>query len=448
MRPLRLTLAMTAAALTAMPVMAQQNRISPHETTSSVLGDWSTGNRVTVIYGRPYTKDHKTGEPRKIWGGLVPWDKADRLGADEATTLIAQKPIMIGSALVPAGTYTLYTVPSETGPSKLAISTTTGKWGVPVDEAHDLARVEMKKDALEKPVDQLTISIEKDKAGGGVLKIMWENTQFSVDLKAPAPHVDFPQASPTETLKQRVGVTDIEVVYSRPSAKGRVMLGGNNPYGQVWRTGANSATRVSFSTAVTLQGSQVDAGTYEVFTVPGKDEWTIILQKAGNQWGAYAYDPKNDILRVTAKPMALADPVETFTIDINDIHSDSATLDLIWEKTLVPVKLGFDVVGIVGPKIDAALAAPGNKPYAQAALFYLDHNLDLDKALGWMNTAIAEQPDAFYLIYQKARILAAKGDKPGALAAAKQSLEMAAKSSGPAKEEYTRLNEALIAGLQ
>jgi tetratricopeptide (TPR) repeat protein len=112
------------------------------------------------------------------------------------------------------------------------------------------------------------------------------------------------------------------------------------------------------------------------------------------------------------------------------------------------VKLGFDVVGILSPKIDAALAAPGNKPYAQAALFYLDHNLDLDKALGWIDTAIAEQPDAFYLIYQKARILAAKGDKPGALAAAKQSLELASKSSGPAKEEYTRLNEALIAGLQ
>ena len=448
MRPLRLTLAMTAAALTALPVMAQQNRISPHETISTVLGDRSSGNRITIIYGRPYTKDHKTGESRKIWGGLVQWDKADRLGADEATTLIAQKAIMIGDATVPAGTYTLYTVPSETGPSKLAISKNVGKWGVPVDESHDLARVEMKKEALEKPVDQLTLAIEKYQAGGGVLKIMWESTQFSVALKAPAPQIEFPQASPTETIKQRVGVTDIEVVYSRPSAKGRVMLGGNNPYGQVWRTGANSATRISFSTAVTVQGSHLDAGTYELFTIPGKDEWTVILQKAGNQWGAYAYDQKNDVLRVTATPVALAEHVETFTIDINDIHSDSASLDLAWENTRVPVKLGFDVVGIVVPKIDAAMAAPGKKPYAQAALFYLEHNLDLDKALAWMNTAIGEQPDAFYLIYQKARILAAKGDKPAALAAAKQSLELASKSSGPAKDEYTRLNEALIAGLQ
>ncbi len=448
MRPLRLTLAMTAAALAAMPVMAQQNRISPHETISSVLGDWSNGNRITIVYGRPYTKDHKTGEMRKIWGGLVAWDKADRLGADEATTLIVQKAVMIGATTVPAGTYTLYSVPSESGPSKLAISTSVGKWGVPVDEAHDLARVELKKEALDKPVDQLTLAIEKDQAGGGVLKIMWESTQFSVSLKTPAPQIDFPQASPTETLRQRVGVTDIEVVYSRPSAKGRVMLGGNNPYGQVWRTGANSATRITFSTAVTFQGSRVDAGTYEMFTIPGKDEWTVILQKAGNQWGAYSYDQKNDTLRVTAAPEVLTVPVETFTIDIGDIHSDSATLGLAWEKTCVPVKLGFDVAGIVGPKIDAAMAAPGKKPYFQAALFYLDHNLDLDKALAWINAAIAEQPDAYYMVYQKARILAAKGDKAGALAAAKQSLDLASKSSGPAKEEYTRLNEALIAGLK
>jgi hypothetical protein len=439
---------MTAAALSAMPVRAQQNRISPHETLSAVLGDRSSGNRVTIVYGRPYTKDHKTGEMRKIWGGLVPWDKADRLGADEATLFITQKAIVVGDATIPAGAYTLYTIPSESGPSRLAFSTDVGKWGVPVDETHDLARVVMKKDALDKPVDQLTIAIEKDSSGGGTLKILWETTQFSVPLKAPAPQIEFPQASPTETLKLRVGATDIEVVYSRPSAKGRVMLGGNNPYGEVWRTGANGATRISFSTPVTIQGSHVDAGTYELFTIPGRDQWTVILQKALNQWGAYSYDPKNDVLRVSATPAALADPIETFTIDVNDIRNDSATLELLWEKTRVPVKLAFDVAGLLGPKIDAAMAAPGKKPYMQAALFYLDNKLDLDKALAWINEAIAQQPDAFYMIYQKARILAAKGDKDGALAASRQSLDLASKGSGPENAEYTRLNEALIASLK
>ncbi len=448
MRPLRFAIATILAAAGVLPLPAQQQRISPHETLSRVLGDRNNGNRITITYGRPYTKDPKTGAPRVIWGGLVPWGKADRLGADEATLLITQKPVVIGGVTVPAGSYTLYTVPSDTGPSKLAISTNIGKWGVPVDETHDLARVDMKKDVLAAPVDQLTLAIDKDQEGGGVLKIMWETTMFSVALKAPAPRIDFPQASPTATLKQHVGLTDIEVVYSRPSAKGRVMLGGNNPYGEVWRTGANSATRITFSTAVTLEGAHVDAGTYELFTIPGKDEWTVILQKELKQWGAYTYDQKNDVLRVTAHPVELAEPIETFTIDFNDLRDDSATLNLLWERTRVPVKLAVDVVGTVVPQIDAAMAGTGRKPYAQAALFYLDHNLDLDKAAAWMDAAIAEQPDGFYLIYHKARILAKKGDKAGALAAARQSMEMAGKSKGPENAEYTRLNEALIASLK
>jgi len=443
MRPSRLTLAIVAAALTAMPLGAQQARKSPHETISRVLGD----NRVTITYGRPYTKDPKTGAPRVIWGGLVPWDSPYRLGADEATLLTTEKPIMVGDALVPAGAHTLYMVPSQGGASKLAVSTDVGKWGEPVDAEHDLVRVGLAKSALDKPADQLTLAIEKD-GSGGTLKIMWETTQFSVALRSPAPHLDFPQASPTESIKVRVGVTDIGIAYSRPSSKGRVMLGGNNPYGVVWRTGANSATRVSFSTAVTLQGSHVDEGTYELFTIPGVDEWTIILQKASDQWGAYTYDPKNDVLRVTAKPEALAEPVETFAIDINDVRADSATLDLTWEKTRVPVAIGLDVVGVMVPKIEAAMAAPGNKPYDQAALFYLDHNLDLDKASAWLDAAIAEHPDTFYLLYHKARVLAAKGDKAGAEAAARKSIEVVSKSSGPEKDEYIRLNEALIAGLK
>ena len=448
MRYLRLTLVMIVGALAAMPLLAQQNRKSPHETISTVLGTRQDGTRETVIYGRPYTKDPKTGEPRVIWGGLVKWDVPDRLGADEATTFITQKPIIVGESLVPAGVYTLYTIPSLNGPSKLAISTNVGKWGVPVDETHDLTRVEMKKEALDTPVDQLTISVDKDDSGGGVLKIRWEKTQFSVALKAPTPQVPFPQASPPATLKQTIGVTSVEVVYSRPSARGRVMLGGINPYGDVWRTGANSATRISFSNPVTVEGSPLGAGAYELFTIPGKELWTIIFQKVSGQWGAYAYDPKNDVLRVTAKPVALEEPVETFTIEFNDFHGGSATLDLAWEHTKVPVKIDTDIVGVLVPKIEAAMAAPGKRPYFNAAIFYLDNGLDLRKAAEWIDAAIAEQPDAFYLIYQKARILARQGDKAGAEAAARHSIELASKTTGPEKDEYLRLNEALIASLK
>ena len=147
---------------------------SPHETTSAVIDN----NRVTITYGRPFTKDPKTGAARKIWGGLVPYGKAWRLGADEATTLITQQPISFGDTLVPAGAYTLYLVPEENG-GKLAISKKIGQWGVGVDEKNDLARIDIKKAASDKSPDQLKIAVEKNEGGGGILKITWENAQYS-----------------------------------------------------------------------------------------------------------------------------------------------------------------------------------------------------------------------------------------------------------------------------
>jgi hypothetical protein len=154
---------------------ASTGGVSPHETTSAVID----GCRVTITYGRPFTKDPKTGEPRKIWGGLVPWDKAWRTGSDEATVLVTQKPLMFGDTVVPAGAYTLYSIPAESGPSKLAISKNLGAWGVPVDEKNDLARVDMKKEPAEKQTDQFTMAVAKNPEGGGLIKLMWEDTQFT-----------------------------------------------------------------------------------------------------------------------------------------------------------------------------------------------------------------------------------------------------------------------------
>jgi hypothetical protein len=449
MRPLSLGLALILSAAAAVPLQAQHKRISPHETLSAVIGSRASGARVTLTYGRPYTADPKTGAPRKIWGALVPWDEAYRLGADEATLLVLERPMVVGDALVPAGAYTLYMVPSQAGPSKLAISTTIGKWGIPVDVGHDLARVDLKADTLPSPVDQFTMAIEKAPEGGALLKISWETTQYSVALRQPAPHIDFPAASPAATIKQRVGLTDIEVAFSRPSLRGRVMIGGIDPYGEVWRTGANSATTISFSTPVTFGGSPVDAGTYELFTIPGKDEWTVILQKPTHQWGAYAYDQKNDVLRVTAKPTLHTEPAETFTIGFGDLTTESATFYLVWDRVRVPVPIKVDVVDAVVPQIKAAMEGTGRKPYLNSALFYLDHNLDLKQAADWIDAAIAEKPDElFFYYYQKARVLAAMGDKAGAEAAARRSEELAAKDTTPAKGEYFRLNEAVIAGLK
>ncbi|HWA08121.1 MAG TPA: DUF2911 domain-containing protein [Opitutaceae bacterium] len=160
--------------------VASSGGISPHETISAVIGGRG-GPRVTITYGRPFSKDPKSGAIRKVWGTLVPWEKAWRLGSDEATTIISEQPLDLGGLTIQGGVaYTLYMVPSENGTSKLAVSTRIGKWGIPVDETKDLGRVDLKKDALPSQLDELTLAIENVPAGGGVLKIMWENTQFSL----------------------------------------------------------------------------------------------------------------------------------------------------------------------------------------------------------------------------------------------------------------------------
>ena len=177
MHKLRLTQMIVAAALVgALPLSAQQKRLSPHETISRIVD----GNRVTVVYGRPYTNNPKTGEQRTIWGGLVPYGKVWRTGADEATLLITQLPIVLGGTTIPAGAYTLFTLPAADGTAKLIVNKQLGQWGLQYDEKQDLARIDLKKDALDPPVHQFAMAVEKNPAGGGVLKLMWENTQFSV----------------------------------------------------------------------------------------------------------------------------------------------------------------------------------------------------------------------------------------------------------------------------
>ncbi|HTL67656.1 MAG TPA: DUF2911 domain-containing protein [Lacunisphaera sp.] len=267
--------------------------------------------------------------------------------------------------------------------------------------------------------------------------------------QAPAVLV-LPNASPAGTVKQRVGITDIEINYSRPGKKGREIFGNLVPYDKVWRTGANTATEISFSTPVKLNGTAVPAGTYELFTIPGKTEWTVIIHKHMSQWGAYSYDEKNDVARFKATPVVNPYTVETFTIGTGDLRDTSGTLYFVWDRTRVPIKVEVDTVGMLRPQIEAVMASDDpKKPYVPAAMFYLDNNIDLPKAIRWMDAAIAAQPDAFYLVYRKALIQAKAGDKAGAIATATASKEAAAKDPNPAlRDEYIHLNDTLIESLK
>jgi hypothetical protein len=271
-------------------------------------------------------------------------------------------------------------------------------------------------------------------------------------LFAQAPKVDFPAASPACTLKQRVGLTDFEIVYSRPGVKGRTIFGGIVPYGQVWRTGANQATKITFNTPVKFNGATLPAGTYGLFTIPGENEWTIILNTNAAQWGAYQYNEKADALRFKVEPVTLSDTkLETFTIEFNHIKDESAVLNLVWDKIVVPIRLEVDVTSKVVPQIEAAMASPDKKDaglYFQAATFYYNHGLDLKKALAWVNAGLEGQPRiAFELYHVKAQILAKQGDKEGAIAAAKQSSELAVKVEG-AGSSFVKMNDDIISSLK
>jgi len=175
MKSLRsILVALTALALTS-PLFAEEKpRVSPHETVNAAVG----GAKITIVYGRPYSKDPKSGEKRKIWGGLVPYSKVWRMGADEATTLTTDKDITIGGTAIAAGTYTLFLMPEE-GAAKLIVNKQTGQWGTKYDEKQDLVRIDLKKLEVDKQVDQFTIAVE-----GGVLTLMWENTQYSAPIAA------------------------------------------------------------------------------------------------------------------------------------------------------------------------------------------------------------------------------------------------------------------------
>jgi len=262
--------------------------------------------------------------------------------------------------------------------------------------------------------------------------------------QAPAPKVEFPSPSPACTIKQRVGLTDIEIAYSRPGIKGRQIFGSLVPYDKVWRTGANNATKITFSTPVKLNSQDVAAGSYALYTIPGENEWTIILNKGVGKSGTQ-YDEKEDVLRFKTTPVSFGTTLETFTIEFNRVTDDSAVINLVWENTVVPIKVNLDLVGSLVPQIEAVMASDSkNKPYYQAAMFYYDHGQDLKKASQWIDEAI-KQREAHYIVYLKAKILAKLGDKDGAIAAAKRSSELAVKANDPG---YVKMNDDLISSLK
>ena len=248
----------------------------------------------------------------------------------------------------------------------------------------------------------------------------------------------FPALSPHATLKARAGLTDIEIDYSRPSLRGREVFGSVVPWGQVWRTGANESTKISFSTPVRFGDKEVPAGKYALYTIPNQSEWTVILSADTTLWGSNNYKEDKDAIRVTVKPIALTQQVETFTIDVGNISTDTATLQILWDKTGVSVPLALGTTQNVLAGIQRAVA--DGKPmapqfYSGAAMFYLGLNKDLPAALKFINQAIEMNAKNFRAMRIKAEIQTKIGDKAGAIASYEKANEVNRSSAEPDQEE-------------
>jgi len=254
-------------------------------------------------------------------------------------------------------------------------------------------------------------------------------------FKAPAP-------SPLQTVKQAFALSDITVEYSRPSAKGRSVYGDVVPFGKVWRTGANGATKITFGEDVKVEGNAVSAGTYALYTTPNKDSWEIMFYKDLTLGGNIAdYKKENEVVRFTVKTKVLNDKVETFSIYIADITSTTANIELNWEKTRVAFNVVADIDAKVMKNIETALKVD-SRPYFQAANYYFDTNKDLVKALEYVNKGIEQNPKAYWMYNLKAKIQAKTNDKKGAVASAEQVVRLATEDKDDA---YVKMGEKLIA---
>jgi hypothetical protein len=261
---------------------------------------------------------------------------------------------------------------------------------------------------------------------------------------AGAQTVKMPSPSTTQTVKQEFALTNIELSYSRPNMKGRKIFGDLVPFGAIWRTGANNATTITFGDEVIIGGKKVPAGKYGLLTIPGANEWTIIITKQLDVTSPAAYKADQDVVRVTAATESIPFAMETFTIVFGNVTSSTIDLTMVWEQTAVNLPIKMEVDAKVMAQIDNAMNKD-NKPYFQSAMYYLENGKDLNKANAWFDKAIEQNPTAFWIYYNKANCLAKLGKKSEAIAVSNKSIELATAAKN---DDYVSLNKKLQATLK
>lgn len=256
--------------------------------------------------------------------------------------------------------------------------------------------------------------------------------------------VKTPQPSPKAMVSQVVGMTDVAIDYSRPSAKGRTIFGDLVPFGKLWRTGANANSIVTFSDDVIIDGKALPKGKYALYTIPKADMWDVIFYKDTDNWGnPENFDEAKVALKTTAKPQMLNIRQETFTIAMNNLDNNFGHLEISWEKTLVAVKVEVPTEKTALASIDKALNGPSAADYYAAGTYYFQSNGDMKKALEYVDKALAmNDAKTFWQLRQKSLIQAKLGDKKGAIETAKLSLAAAETAKN---NDYVKMNRESIA---
>ena len=252
-----------------------------------------------------------------------------------------------------------------------------------------------------------------------------------------------PQLSPSTKVEQKVGLTDLTLEYSRPSKRGRIVMGDLVPFGKKWRTGANANTKITFSTDVSIDGKTLQKGTYAIYTIPNKDSWEVIFYSDANNWGLpKKWDDSKVALKTNIHVRTLPDFLETFRISFDDLADlESCRMTIAWENTLVPIKIDMPTEKITMASIEKVMAGPAANDYFGAASYYYDTGKDKKQALEWLNMAIKMNPKAYWMYQKKSMIQADLGDKKGAISTAKKSLDLAQKAGN---NDYVKMNKEYI----
>jgi len=243
---------------------------------------------------------------------------------------------------------------------------------------------------------------------------------------------DLPQPSPSASVMQRVGMTDITIEYSRPGVKDRTIWGALVPYDEVWRTGANKANQLTFSTDVTINSTSVPAGTYALFSIPGKEEWTIIINKKAAQWGDSEYKGEDDIVQIKVKPQE-APFTERMLFTFDNVKDDATDITLTWEKLSVTFSVGVNSKEMAKKSIDESIAEAERafRAYNSAARYYAENDGDMKKALEWATKSV-EMDKRFWNVYTLSMAQAGNGMYAEAIKTAEESLKMSQ------EEDYQR----------